>query len=58
MAFVELLFNYDVVNIISNDVITLQYILGVPVLVIHIAVIKLIISVENVNRLTLSLKVA
>ena len=48
IAFVELLllFKYDVIN---NDVITLQYPLGVPELFIHIAVIKLIISVENVN---------
>ena len=49
-ALVVLLFNYDVFNVISNDIITFAlYLGGVPVLFIHIDVIKLIISVESVN---------
>ena len=47
------MFNYVITNVIRNDVITLQYILGIPVLFIHIAVIKFIISVESMNWVTL-----
>ena len=45
--------NYDVINVIRNDVITLQYLLGIPVLFIHIAVNQLITYVDSVNRVTL-----